>query len=202
MSGIISNIFPGLTGMPNIHPMVVHFPIALLTSFLIFELLSIILKSKSLKTGATWMLYAGTLGAAVAVLAGFRAAGAVGHDEVVHAIIKTHENLGLTVLLLSVVLSIWRILSGGRLKGTLRLIFLALAFLVVVVMSFGADLGGLMVYTHGVGIEGMEKPESGPHEHNVRGEEKHTIKKTPEETPQKSAQEIEKERHDSTPHTH
>ncbi len=175
--------------MPNLHPMVVHFPIALLTSFLILEVLSIILKSESLKTGAAWMLYAGTLGAVAAVLAGFRAAASVGHDEVIHAIMETHEHLGLTVLLLAVVLSIWRILTAGRLKGTLRLIYLALAFVMVIVMSFGADMGGLMVYTHGVGIKGMERSEGAAHEHNAQ-----PVKKSP--------QEIEKDEHDSTPHKH
>jgi uncharacterized membrane protein len=198
MQGFISNIFPGLAGMPNIHPMVVHFPIALLSSFLILDILSLILKNESLKTGATWMLYMGTLGAAVAVLAGFRAAAAVEHDEVIHAIITKHEQLGLTVLLIAVILSLWRILSAGNLKGTLRLIYLVLAFIMVVVMSFGADYGGLMVYTHGVGIKGVERPESGPHDHNSHGNKTEPAK----ERALKSPQEIEKERHDSTPHEH
>lgn len=181
MSGIISNILPGLAGMPNIHPMVVHFPIALLTSFLVLEILSIILKSESLKTGASWTLYLGTLGTVAAVLAGFRAAGAVEHDEVIHAIMETHEHLGLTVFLIAVILSAWRILSSARLKGTLRLVYLALAFIMVITMSFGADLGGLMVYTHGVGIK----------------------KAAPsKEAPTKSPQQTEKEHHDSTPHKH
>ncbi|MBE9531313.1 MAG: DUF2231 domain-containing protein [Proteobacteria bacterium] len=189
MQELISNILPGLAGMPNLHPMVVHFPIALLSSFLLLEFLSIFLKSESLKTGATWMLYLGTLGTVVAVLAGFRAAGAVGHDEAVHAIMETHEHLGLTVLLISIVLSLWRILTAGRLKGTLRLIYLALAVIMVITMSFGADYGGLMVYTHGVGIKGMESSEGAAH-----GQSAEEVNKTP--------QEIEKAEHDSTPHKH
>lgn len=197
MLEIISNIAPGLAGMPSLHPMVVHFPIALLTSFLILDILSLILKSESLKTGATWMLYAGTIGTAIAVLAGFRAASAVGHDEVVHAIMETHEHFGLALLLISVILSIWRILTRGKLKGTLHIIYLTLAIIMVVVMSFTADYGGLMVYTHGVGIKGMEKPDDS-HEHNSQNHDAEPANEAPNKTPR----EIEKDLHDSTPHTH
>lgn len=180
MQGIISNILPGLAGMPNLHPMVVHFPIALLSSFLALEILSQILKIESLKTGASWMLYIGTLGALAAVLAGFRAASIVEHEEVTHAIMETHEHLALAVLLLAVILSVWRILCRGKFKRTtLWLVYLALAFLMVGLMSFTADYGGLMVYTHGVGVKAAQKP-VGVGQNN---------------TPPKN-------HHDSTPHKH
>lgn len=179
MQGIISNIFPGLAGMPNIHPMVVHFPIALLSSFLALEILSQILKIESLKTGASWMLYIGTLGACAAVLAGFRAASIVEHEEVTHAIMETHEHLALAVLGLAIILSVWRILSRGKFKGVLWLVYLALAFLMVGVMSFTADYGGLMVYTHGVGVKAAQKPAGAVQNNNVP-----------------------KDHHDSAPHKH
>ena len=197
MDAFVASILPGLAGMPNLHPMVVHFPIALLTSFLIFEILSLILKSESLRTGATWMLYAGTLGAIVTVIAGFKAASAVGHDEVVHAIMETHEHLGLVVLLLAITLSLWRIVLKKKLVGRWWLAYLALSIIMVAVLSFGSDYGGLMVYTHGVGVKAAQKPEGG-HEHNANGHEEGTKSVT-----EKSEEAAEtKTHHDSTPHEH
>ncbi len=183
MGELIANIFPGITGMENIHPMVVHFPIALLTTFLLLEILSQILKIESLKTGASWMLYMGTLGAFAAVLAGFRAAATIEHADEVHTIMQTHEYLALVVLLLAIILSIWRILFKDKSKGIIWLIYLALAFLMVGVLSFTADYGGLMVYTHGVGIKAKEIPTEG--------------------VPKQSAPAVNsKSHHDSTPHKH
>ncbi len=169
--------------MPNLHPMVVHFPIALLTTFLILEILSLILKSESLKTGASWMLYAGTLGAFGAVLAGFRAAATLEHSDEIHAIIESHEHLGLVVLLIAVILSLWRIVFKRKLAGSWWIVYLALSIIMVIVMSFGADLGGLMVYTHGVGIKAEAKADPGAGGQSMPANNS----KTP---------------HDSTPHKH
>jgi uncharacterized membrane protein len=66
---------------------------------------------------------------------------------------ETHEHLGLLVLLLAIILSLWRIILKKKLAGKLWLAYLALSIIMVVVMSFGADFGGLMVYTHGVGVK-------------------------------------------------
>ena len=192
------------------HPLVVHFPIALLTTFLILEILSLILKSESLKTGASWMLYTGTIGTFVTVIAGFRAAGAVGHDEVIHAIMETHEHLGLVVLVLAVILSLWRIFFKRKLAGSLWIVYLALSIIMVVVLSFGADLGGLMVYTHGVAVKAVPKKETVGHDHNAHENKEtkkpETIKNAPDterDTAPKTRQDTpSQDHHDSTPHDH
>lgn len=198
MDSLIASILPGLAGMPNLHPMVVHFPIALLTTFLILEILSLILKSESLKTGASWMLYAGTVGAFITVIAGFRAAATINHSDEIHAIIESHEHLGLAVLLIAIILSLWRIVFKRKLAGSWWIVYLALSIIMVIVMSFGADLGGLMVYTHGVGVKAVPKIEEGDHDHNAHGKEKatkpETIKNAPAGKPDTN--------HDSTPHKH
>mgnify|MGYP001433306173 CR=1 FL=1 len=55
-----------MADIANIHPIIVHFPIALLSGFLIAEILGLLSGSKDLRTAAKWMLYFGTLGALVA----------------------------------------------------------------------------------------------------------------------------------------
>ena len=111
---IFFRIFQGISEMPNIHPLIVHFPIALLDSFLLMELLSFFTGRESFRFAADWMLYLGTAGALGAVLAGLWAATTVEHSEEAHAVLLTHRDLGLTVLALSLFLSAWRIYSRGR----------------------------------------------------------------------------------------
>jgi hypothetical protein len=39
-SDIFSSLLPGLSALENIHPLLVHFPIALLTSFFLIEIIA------------------------------------------------------------------------------------------------------------------------------------------------------------------
>ncbi len=165
MMELISMVLPGLGEMANIHPMLVHFPIALLNGFLLMELLGFLLKKEEMRIAATWMLYLGTLGAAATVVAGFFAAASVPHNEEIHAIMIEHRNYGVTVLCLSVFLSLWRFLeSSGR-----SLLQLLVGIVMVTTMALGADLGGLMVYKHGVAVKAVPQPVA--HDHSMGGHE-------------------------------
>jgi len=146
------DLLPGFADMPNIHPLIVHFPIAMLTSFLILELFAIIFKSDRLHIASSWMLYVGTMGALATVVAGFLAASTVAHGSAVHEIIGSHKHLGLSVLALSVVLTVWRLVSRERLSGMALALNIMLAVIMVGLLTMGADLGGQMVYKYGVGV--------------------------------------------------
>lgn len=174
MENLLHEILPGVSQMANIHPLLVHFPIALLNGFFIMEILGLLLKKEELTAAATWMLYLGTLGAIGAVSAGLWAASTVPHGDEVHAIMERHEHFGLTVLALAVVLSAWRIYTRARLSTKARVVHLFFAFVTVVVMAFGADLGGLMVYKHGVGVKAVPVPLGHEHGEMHEGEEGHS----------------------------
>lgn len=163
MIELVSKIMPGIGEMTNFHPMVVHFPIALLNAYVVMELLGLLLKKEELKTAATWMLYLGTLGAAGAVLLGFFAAGSAPHGGDVHSIMTRHRNLGIIVLFLSTALSFLRFAAINK----ARIIQLAAGVITIVIMAFGADLGGLMVYKYGVAVKAVPQPEG--HEHSEGG---------------------------------
>jgi len=149
-------IMPGISAMANIHPMVVHFPIALLVMFFLLDFIASILQKDNWRHVAGGMLYLGTIAAACAVAAGLMAEGAVEHGENVHLIMERHEFFGISILCLSVVLSIWRLLNGGPIKGVSNIAFLMFAALLNVFIMLGADLGGLMVYKYGVAVEAVE----------------------------------------------
>ena len=158
--------------MQNIHPLIVHFPIALLFTALLFDLLGWLLKKPELHSAAKWNLWLGTVGAAAAVGSGLWAASIVEHSEEVHQIMETHETLGLVVLGISIVLSGWRWVKEITFSQKPWFIFLALSVIMVATMSVGAYLGGRMVYEYGVGgkavaVEGVGHEHGhSPHEHS------------------------------------
>jgi len=154
---MFSVIMPGFNSLVNVHPLVVHFPIAFLVAFFLVDLIGSIIRNENWRQLAGGLLYLGTIAAGAAVFAGFLAAATVEHGDNVHLILERHKNFGISVLSLSVVLSIWRLLSGGVIKGAANIIFLLFAAVLNILIMLGADLGGLMVYKHGVAVEAVEE---------------------------------------------
>ena len=158
---IFTQIMPGLASLDNIHPLVVHFPIALLISFFLVDFIGSVFKKPTAREAASYLLYLGTLSALFAVIAGFIAAQSVQHGGGVPEIMENHKLLGLSVLSLSTFLSAWRLISYKSLKGSANVFYLLLSLVLCFLISFGADLGALMVYKHGVSVDaakvGMEE---------------------------------------------
>lgn len=154
LTAFLVKAFPGIHALPNIHPLVVHFPIALFTSFLFLELIAIIRRSEKAFYAASWTLYLGVVFAVTAILFGMQAALTVPHGGIVHTIIDQHESYAITATGIAAILSLWRSVAGERLLGlTLaRCVHLLMAVLMVVFIFLAADLGGLMVYKFGVGV--------------------------------------------------
>jgi len=148
---IFPALLPGIAAMDNIHPLFVHFPIAFLTAFFVIDLIAGILRKPDWRYAASWFLYLGTIFAGMAMLAGFHAASTVPHGEDVHEIMETHEHLGVTIFSLAVVLSVWRLIGKPR-QGVSNYLYLFFAGFLSVLLVFAADLGGLMVYKHGVAV--------------------------------------------------
>jgi uncharacterized membrane protein len=149
---MFSAIMPGIAGLDNIHPLFVHYPIAFFTAFFVFDFFGVVAKKEKWRYVASCLLYVGTIAAAFTVVAGLFAADSVEHGEDVHEIMERHEHIGIAVLSLSLFLSAWRLKQWGlRLKRG-NTIFLLLATFLCVLLSLGADLGGLMVYQHGVSV--------------------------------------------------
>lgn len=152
----------------NVHPVLVHFPIAFLLAFLIFEVLGLIKRQASYREFASGLLYLGAFGAVIAAGAGLYAAGTVPHGEVVHEIMEWHERVGLTVAFLSVAVAIWRFVAGPPLGTMEKVLHLSLSSMIGICIFLGADMGGLMVYQYGVGVKSLQSLQD-PHQHRVDG---------------------------------
>jgi uncharacterized membrane protein len=171
--GIFSILLPGISSMDNIHPMLVHFPLAFLSTFFVLDVIGTLARKQHWRNVASWLLYFGAVTAAFTVMAGFIAANTVAHGDEVHEIMERHEHFGISVLSLATILSAWRWKAGGVIQGGANSFFLILAGLLCVVMLLGADLGGLMVYKYGVGVDAAQMQDAGAHEHQHDHEHEH-----------------------------
>jgi uncharacterized membrane protein len=155
---MIENLLPGVKHLQNIHPLVVHFPIAFLVGAALFYGLAWILGQKTLATTALWMLLLGAISAGIAVGTGLYAGDGVMIARSVRAhLLGTHEHLMLTTLGLSVILAVWALIARPFPQRG-RLLFVTLFVALLVVMTIGADHGARMVYDYNAGGNACSQP--------------------------------------------
>jgi uncharacterized membrane protein len=143
--------FPGAQHLQNIHPLMVHFPIALLFATALIYWLGFLARRESWQWSGLWTLVLGALGAAVAAATGLYAApGVMLAPSVKTALLAYHKWTMIAVAILSVTLALWAIVARPmpeRGRGA----FLALLLLLAALIAKGADYGGRMVYDYNAG---------------------------------------------------
>ncbi len=149
---------PGVEHLQNIHPLLVHFPLALLPAATLVYCLAIVGRRDSWAWAGLWMLVLGALGAAAAVASGLWAApGVMVAVSVKEQLLNPHRNLMLAVLGLSAGLTAWA-LAARPLPGRGRYAFLAMLLVMVALIVKGADYGGRMVYDYNAGGNACGQP--------------------------------------------
>ena len=137
--------------MESVHPLVVHFPIALLLTAVLLDVAALFLKRPAIHRIALWNLSLGTIGAAVAVLTGLEAEDIAKHSFEIWQVIELHKRLGITTLILGIMVSAFRWSKRDQLSRRARLVTLAAMIGMASTVSTGAYLGGRLVYEFGVG---------------------------------------------------
>jgi uncharacterized membrane protein len=141
---------------PSLHPLIVHFPIALLSVALFCELLAHFDGRESLRTTAYWNLTFGVLLMAAAAASGLFAESQLPGNAEAHATLESHEASAFVTLSLFAIIFLWRVLRNGELYkrfSTLFLLAMIAAWVSLVVTSYH---GGELVYRHGVALQ--QKP--------------------------------------------
>ena len=160
----------GMTEMKNLHPIVVHFPIALLMASALFYLMGILFRKENFFFIGKWLLYFGTVGAAIAVWSGLEAAEHVLHNEEAHLIMVPHQYLGIGIFVLGFLFSLWLFFSKVNIPAKGRLIFLVGMLCLAAVITQQADFGGRLVFLHGVGVGKKNNAEPNHSEHHHLGD--------------------------------
>ena len=147
--------------MPNLHPVLVHFPIAWLVAALVFDLACVVMRRSVWLDRAAVSLYVLTvLAAGAAIWAGRLAAdqiGAVSAD--VERLVVEHGDWAFLTLLFAVGVTVFRLEIAWRdRKETIlrltraRFLALLLALTGQWVLAETADRGAQLVYRHGVAV--------------------------------------------------
>lgn len=154
--------------MQNIHPLFIHFPIALLSVGLLFDIVGSAFKNDSLRNSGWWCQVSGIVAIIGATITGLLAESTVGHGDASHSIMETHKILELIAVGIFALLFIWRSIRKTHLPQTLPLliVYFVVGASAVSIMFFGSHLGGRLVYEFGVGGSAVQQPEDVEHQHN------------------------------------
>ncbi len=140
--------------MHPIHPMLVHFPIALLSAAVFFDLLGAKWRPEDCRVASLYTLVLGFAGALVSVVSGSMAEDAAEHGGVPEQAIEIHEMLGFaTFWIFAGLLGLRLITILGWIREqptAARLLGIA----GVVVLLVASYYGGSLVYDYGAGVAG------------------------------------------------
>ncbi len=138
--------------MHPIHPMVVHFPIALMTVSVIFDLIAMRWPHKNFQDAGFYTLIAGLLGAATAVGTGAMAEEMVEERGIPESVLEIHEALGYATLFFFIGLLALRLLMRWKLIKEIPALYLAMGFVGIVILTAASYFGGSLVYDFGAGV--------------------------------------------------
>lgn len=158
--------------IPNLHPMFVHFPIALIAVSAAFHVAAIAVRGKACATHCAILahttLWLGALAALPTAIFGWHAFNSVNHDEAGHVAMLAHRGWALATLAVLVVLAGWDAwrskvdaVPAWRFAGAV----IVASGMVAVTAWHGAEL----VYRHGLGVLSLPDGESGQGHGHVQG---------------------------------
>lgn len=155
---MVEAVLPGVQHLQNIHPLMVHFPIAFLMGAALFYCLAWISRKDTLSTTAFSLLVLGATSALAAVGTGLYAEeGVMVSLSVREHLLDLHERLMLVTTGLSVGMAAWAFIARPFPKKG-RIFFLLLFLVLVGIMSLGADYGARMVYDYNAGGSACSQP--------------------------------------------
>jgi uncharacterized membrane protein len=134
--------------LQEVHPSIVHYPLALLPTAVVADLLGRATGSETLREMGRVLMPVAAAAAAVSAVTGLVAQEEVAVDGVAEELLVTHRNLNLSLVTLSTALAAWRVRTERPGPG-----YFALALAGLGALGYSAYLGGKMVYEHGVGVK-------------------------------------------------
>jgi len=146
--------------IPNIHPLIVHFPIALLVLAVLFDAARLLFKQEDWLEKAMLALYTtGLLGLIASFLSGRQAVDTVSVTSDAVPVVTTHEDWALYTMIYFLVFTAIRFMPWWKdlEKGVFQPILLVIAFVGIGMLWKTGDLGAQLVYKHGVAVGEIDR---------------------------------------------
>lgn len=136
-----------------IHPMLVHFPIALLFVSVLFDFASFLTGWEDFKRAGFWLLVLGWVGGLAAIVSGVLNEEIAKKAGIPENVIDRHELFAITTLGLFAILILVRIFlrKPWPLRG--RLLYMGAALIGLSLLSVTGFLGGDLVFSYGAGVQ-------------------------------------------------
>ena len=146
--------------LAQLHPKLVHYPVAFLSVYVLLELTGVIFKKEFFQKTAYLFLFLGVLSAVAAVISGNQASdiASLWEDKgaiIPFGLISEHEEYATITLWYFTGLLVLRtyLVIKKKFKGMFRYMIILLAIIGGYLVYQTGDLGGRLVYDHGVGTE-------------------------------------------------
>ena len=141
--------------MPDIHPFIVHFPLALFLTGLLFDLLGLALADERLVKTGWHLLAASFLASLPAVASGLFAASGIILTPAGRDTFEWHQQLALLAASAIAAVAFWRLRAGGGIPAKPRTLYLLAAIATAGLLIATGLAGGELVFRHGVGVEAV-----------------------------------------------
>jgi uncharacterized membrane protein len=139
-----------LPWMDTIHPMVVHFVIAMVVVSAVFDLIGVLARRPQLFEVSFWNLLVATVAIFVAIIFGQVEAGLANPYGSARQILNLHTTLGWSMAGLLAVLTGWRYVIRSRDPQRLPLAFLAAGGALSLLVAVQVSLGNQLIWTYGL----------------------------------------------------
>ncbi len=160
--------------IPNLHPLFVHFPIALLSVSAFLHLATKAMQGKPYYAHpcailAHTTLWLAALTALPAVLFGWQAFNSVNHDDAGHTVMLTHRAWALATFAVIAVVAAWDVWRN-KVDIAPKWSFSLAVLVAWVMLSITAWHGGELVYRHGLGVMSLPAAAEDLHPHGATSE--------------------------------
>ena len=146
--------------LPNIHPLVIHFPIALLAVAVLGDLIRLVFTESSWLNNSVVAGYIlGTIGLIFAFVTGRNAAATVEVTGEAFSVLASHENWALATMIFFLIFTTLRVTAAWVQQDHRRPVLAALfglGFIGMIMVWITGDRGGELVFRHGTGVEAVE----------------------------------------------
>lgn len=141
--------------LTHLHPMIVHFPIALLIVGFLFEIAGAITKRESFTQTAFYLIILGALGVIAAFITGDQAGSGITEEGALKQALENHEDAATLTIWIVSIAAAFRIalVLLKKFKGVLKMVSLALFLIAVLAIARTGYYGGELVYKHAAGVQ-------------------------------------------------
>jgi uncharacterized membrane protein len=141
---------------PNLHPLVIHFPIVLVITAAAIDLFDVVFDRPSwLGSAATFLYVAGALASVVGYQTGVQAGASVLMPGMAYPVLTAHRQWALATMVFFLVFGAVRLavrrMPAGRTRAA-RALMLAVGVVGVVLLQQTAERGARLVYEFGTGV--------------------------------------------------